>query len=165
MGSEIPIVLESILSNKTQLVGEIETAFSTNNLQSMASLVRNCPGWHTEYLPLARAISVHPITRILKSIQSQSGDYLIPDASWANIPNVDNNLPRDLCMAAIQSAEIMTYSILVDHGIPEPALQVFHSHHCVELFLYAYEAYDIGEETRLGMLGYYIKRITHNIFG
>ena len=91
-------------------------------------------------------------------------DYLIPDASWASISEVGNDIPRNICMDAGMLAGIMVQSRIVDHGLKEQELEDIYLHHCLKIMLNVGRAHQTNDEETVKILHYYVKRITFNLF-
>ena len=85
---------------------------------------------------------------------------LIPNSSYASIPGVERDVPRDVCMEAGLYADILFYGSVVDHGLSKRSLEEIYKHHCVEGIIKTGKSYGMkSEEDSIKVLSYYLQRV------
>lgn len=137
----------------------IANLFNIETLQGWARDIEFCDGNHAglELIEKVRKITFNE--RFIR-LRNSGTDYLIPNASWQNIPGIEEEISRGFLQEVILAAELMAYSTLVDHGLSESELEIIYKHHSIELMIFEGKRYGVTPEQGIASLAYYIGRCT-----
>lgn len=138
---------------------------SGEKLLRWAEEVSQCGGKHDRQSIMnnVRNITMNSnFLRLQNEVLRNTGDYLIPDSSWATVSGVERDIPRDVCEDGIQLGEIIFYGSTINHDLSKKSLEEIFKHHCVEAMVRIGKAYEMKPEESVKVLNYYVQRIARN---
>ncbi|EKD80717.1 MAG: hypothetical protein ACD_40C00029G0001 [uncultured bacterium] len=126
-----------------------QEVFNDGRLEQLTQVITG-----SDVLPLVRKI-----TELGRNLYVNGEDYLIPDASYAEIPGVEGGVPRGFILDIIFTAQIMIWSLVVPHSLNPEQLELVWGSHCVAKAVEVGKAYNLSERDCLIVLKHYLSRV------